>query len=300
MSNTLSTLLLAFLLFIIHANAITLNKGKNLLLTQTKSSSLVSPGTLSMGGSLVSTNGSYTLKMQTDGNLVIYYGSTAIFASNTSSSTTTNTYTLKLQSDGNLVIYKNGSTSIWESRTDGKGTGPYKMYMQDDGNLVIYDSTGSATFYTYTYGVTTSGYTLCVTAADLSESGTSNDVTLAYYKENKSSYKCKLFGGIGRGEKRCCYGANFDTTTYTNWNKLTISTGSDGLRVTELYTGDGETATQFDQKFVSGGPEMDGDLGPQNECWKRFWVDSSGHESCGTVAATMDSDSSCVNVWCDE
>jgi hypothetical protein len=45
-------------------------------------------------------------------------------------------------SDGNLVIY--GKTkAVWSTGTSGRGTAPYKLVMQGDGNLVIYDKNGS-------------------------------------------------------------------------------------------------------------------------------------------------------------
>jgi hypothetical protein len=62
------------------------------------------------------------------------------------------TYTLIIQSDGNLVLYDGSSTNIWQSNTTDKGTAPYKAVMESTGNFVVYDknntnlwSTGTST-----------------------------------------------------------------------------------------------------------------------------------------------------------
>ncbi len=46
--------------------------------------------------------------------------------------------TLKMQSDGNLVLAQSGKT-LWASNTAGVGVGPYILAMQIDGNLIVYD-----------------------------------------------------------------------------------------------------------------------------------------------------------------
>ena len=50
-----------------------------------------------------------------------------------------------MQSDGNLVLY-DGETALWDSDTRGKGESPYHVIMQDDGNLVLYDAHRAATW----------------------------------------------------------------------------------------------------------------------------------------------------------
>ncbi|WP_203830946.1 ricin-type beta-trefoil lectin domain protein [Actinoplanes palleronii] len=72
-----------------------------------------------------------TLNLQPDGNLVIYKGPRAIWASNT-----TNGARFLNQPDGNLVIYRADNTSVWASNT--AGNGPSTLQLQDDGNLVLY------------------------------------------------------------------------------------------------------------------------------------------------------------------
>jgi hypothetical protein len=80
------------------------------------------------------------VKMQTDGNLVVYStgsGAHALWASNTSGNP--GAY-LDMQTDGNLVIYTgNPRRSIWSSHTAGKANA--FLAVQGDGNIVVYQKT---------------------------------------------------------------------------------------------------------------------------------------------------------------
>ncbi|PTL74926.1 hypothetical protein [Vitiosangium sp. GDMCC 1.1324] len=84
--------------------------------------------------------GNSELKMQSDGNLVMYHRWTrqVLWSTNTPGSGATK---LRFQKDGNLVLYKADSTPVWASRTDGK-CNQFKhspvLALQADGNLVIY------------------------------------------------------------------------------------------------------------------------------------------------------------------
>ena len=59
-------------------------------------------------------------------------------------------FTLRMQEDGNLVVYS-GGTPIWASRTEGKGCQPFRLAMQEDNNLCIYDGTGRCTWASDTW-----------------------------------------------------------------------------------------------------------------------------------------------------
>lgn len=89
------------------------------------------------GEKIQSANGRYTLTYQTDGNLVVYDGTTAKWASNTNGRPVGRAI---MQTDGNLVIYGPNNAFIWNSGTVSPGS---KLIMQDDGNLVIYRADGS-------------------------------------------------------------------------------------------------------------------------------------------------------------
>jgi hypothetical protein len=110
---------------------------------------------------LVSPNGKYQAKMQTDGNFVIYEENTPIWNTNTVGKAE-EPYRLAMQPDGNLVVYGSSKADVflpglWVCRANSPclpiwstgprggrsyGTGPYTLQMQDDGNLVLVDSTG--------------------------------------------------------------------------------------------------------------------------------------------------------------
>jgi len=111
--------------------------------------------------SLVSPNLQYYVKMQQDGNIVVY--STALTnASNPSTDRplwNSNTigkgrspYFLKMKNDGNLVMYDSKNTPYWASNTRNKGVAPFLLSMQNDGNLVLLDSNNAILWTSGTSG----------------------------------------------------------------------------------------------------------------------------------------------------
>ncbi len=87
--------------------------------------------------SIESPNGDYLLEFRTDGNLVLTQTSddTVLWESDTAD---LGADVLAMQTDGNLVIY-DGSTALWASGTLVFGS---YLQLQDDGNLVIYSYGG--------------------------------------------------------------------------------------------------------------------------------------------------------------
>ena len=83
--------------------------------------SLTSGGVLGDGQELKSINGEYTLRMQEDGNLVVYLNSNPVLL-------------------------------IWESRTDNVGSHPHRLELQQDNNLCIYGR-GKCTWSSQTSGL---------------------------------------------------------------------------------------------------------------------------------------------------
>jgi hypothetical protein len=57
-------------------------------------------------------------------------------------------FRLTMQTDGNLVLYQ-GTTALWYTSTH--GTGAQKAIMQTDGNFVVYDGSNNARWHTWTY-----------------------------------------------------------------------------------------------------------------------------------------------------
>jgi hypothetical protein len=102
---------------------------------------------LTANQSLASCNGDYTLIMQGDGNLVLYQGSTALWASNTAGTAADEAI---MQGDGNFVVYTSTDTPLWASGTAGN-SGAY-LDVQNDGNVVIYSASGTALWSTGTAG----------------------------------------------------------------------------------------------------------------------------------------------------
>lgn len=88
---------------------------------------------------LISMNGQFTLIMQQDGNLVLYYTPTSstqrtkIWATNTAGRAVREAL---MQTDGNFVLYDYTPMPLWSSNTAGY-PGSY-LVLQNDGNLVIY------------------------------------------------------------------------------------------------------------------------------------------------------------------
>jgi len=96
-------------------------------------------GELAPGQHLASCDGRFSLDMQsTDGNLVLYFGSDALWQAKTSGNPGAHA---SMQTDGNFVVYSAASTALWQAKTSGNA-GAY-LVMQTDGNLVVYSPSGS-------------------------------------------------------------------------------------------------------------------------------------------------------------
>lgn len=86
---------------------------------------------------LLSPNGAYRFVHQADGNIVLYrqHDGRPLWASNTNGAVTGS---LKMQDDGNLVLYGFTGRAIWASNTPGQPGNFFKL--QDDANAVISDA----------------------------------------------------------------------------------------------------------------------------------------------------------------
>jgi beta-lactam-binding protein with PASTA domain len=104
------------------------------------------PGTqLSPNGFITSSNGRYKFIYQGDGNLVLYAGDRALWASGTNGQPVG--YCV-MQGDGNLVIYTPDNRPIWASNTSPNPGS--RLVVQDDGNAVIYRPDGVPVWATNT------------------------------------------------------------------------------------------------------------------------------------------------------
>jgi hypothetical protein len=109
----------------------------------------LNPGdTLQVDESLESPNGQFSLRLQEDGNLVLYsQDSQPLWASGTDGQDVS---TATMQDDGNLVLYSSGGDAVWAANTFGNDRA--YLVLQDDGNLVIYSAAGAPLWATNTSG----------------------------------------------------------------------------------------------------------------------------------------------------
>ncbi|MGB3463942.1 MAG: hypothetical protein WBA74_01675 [Cyclobacteriaceae bacterium] len=80
-----------------------------------------------------SRDGRFKLILQTDGNLVLYQGSLALWNSATHYR---GVVRAAMQTDGNLVLYDNANRAKWATNTSGRA-GSW-LNIQNDGNVVLY------------------------------------------------------------------------------------------------------------------------------------------------------------------
>lgn len=81
---------------------------------------------------LTSPNGKGRLEMQTDGNLVLYGPSGALWNTGKNGGVRA-----EMQTDGNFVVYNAAGHSVFDTKTSGRPGS--RLVFQDDGNLVVYE-----------------------------------------------------------------------------------------------------------------------------------------------------------------
>ena len=106
---------------------------------------------LAPGQAIVSSDGRFTLTLQTDGNLVLgRVDAEARWSTNTGGQ---GAVRLTMQSDGNLVLYTATAAALWSSGTWGHA-GAWAI-LQSDGNLVVYGTGAPAALWASNTWVTT-------------------------------------------------------------------------------------------------------------------------------------------------
>lgn len=99
-------------------------------------------GKLNLGESIISTDGLNVLRLERNGNLVLYSNFKKAWSTNTAN---TGVMSLVNQSgDGNIVLYKPGGIPVWSFGSEGPVPSPSKFVLQNDGNLVLYRNSGEA------------------------------------------------------------------------------------------------------------------------------------------------------------
>lgn len=97
--------------------------------------------------SLETADKKYRLTLQSDGNLVLYSATKALWSTRTNGK---DSHYAVMQTDGNFVLYDTLGRALWNSRTP-RNPGS-SLQLQFDGNLVIYSKQGKAIWYTSTQG----------------------------------------------------------------------------------------------------------------------------------------------------
>ncbi|MGC6331817.1 Calx-beta domain-containing protein [Rhizorhabdus sp. FW153] len=90
------------------------------------------------GQSLSSPDGRFTLVAQGDFNVVLYMGTTPLWATNTNGLGALGQFSFQGVTDGNLVLYDDTGAVRWSSNTAGNPGATFAL--QNDGNMVIYST----------------------------------------------------------------------------------------------------------------------------------------------------------------
>ena len=105
---------------------------------------LLAGESLAQGEEIWSCDGRFNFIHQGDGNVVLYKGSDALFATGTDGESSSR---LELRTDGNFVLTSTSGDVLFSTDTSGSGL---RFVMQDDGNGVIYDESDNALWATGT------------------------------------------------------------------------------------------------------------------------------------------------------
>ena len=95
---------------------------------------------------LQSRSGHYTLRFQSDRNLVLYCGDKALWSTKTYGDNKIDKF--RFQGDGNLVLFRSDGSVAWAADVSGGNS----LVLQNDGNLVVYQDDGNAVWSTNTNG----------------------------------------------------------------------------------------------------------------------------------------------------
>ncbi len=108
---------------------------------------ILQPGKLLRGQWLETADRRFKMVLQSDGNLVLYSPTKAVWSTLTNGSTAAY---LAMQQDGNLVLYDANDRPLWQSATNDRGISA--LALQQDGNLVVYQGMVVPTWNTRTGG----------------------------------------------------------------------------------------------------------------------------------------------------
>ncbi|MBG6135405.1 LysM peptidoglycan-binding domain-containing protein [Longispora fulva] len=98
---------------------------------------LKSGDSLGVEQKLTSNNGKHALRLQGDGNLVLYTDADVAWSSGTEGK---NAVRAELQGDGNFVLYTSDNTAVWATGTSGSDT---TLTLRNDRELVLSGGDGT-------------------------------------------------------------------------------------------------------------------------------------------------------------
>jgi len=230
--------------------------------TYTSNTGLASGTILLPNKYIFSPDGQSILKLQPDGNLVLYSDFAPIWSSGTFGRTPTQ---LIMQTDGNLVLYfANGSN--WSTSTFGH-SGAH-IVMQTDGNLVMYDTNNSVIWSTGTLHTPdhlsyvdtnlssiTNGIAVMYAGQELQTAdrryrlALQTDGNLVLYSTNRVLWSS---GTLGQSASYLSMQTDgnlvlYDTNNHALWNTPTFGKGSSKLVIQQdgnlvIYTGSGQAS----------------------------------------------------------
>jgi len=155
------------------------------VVSTTGRSYLVPGQALTAGQSVYSIDGRFRLTLQTDGNLVVldrWNDHVALWSTNTAGSGADR---FVFQSDGNLVLYK-GTTAVWSANT--AGDGGTKLSLGRNGNLILTTAQSGTVWHTSTSVASSDDYSARVTYTDYDLAGNAIQVQDADGKQHYSSF----------------------------------------------------------------------------------------------------------------
>ena len=191
---------------------------------------------------LVSDANDIRLVMQLDGNLVLYRGNKALWATNTNSQPVERCL---LQGDGELVLLSSKGKVLWRSKSAGRGGD--RLLVQNDGNLVIY-APGKAVWATGTEAVNKpDSKDLMLSQEELkrgqelvSSNGRTrlifqDDGNLVVYRDGKATWASDT---NGKPAARCVLQGDGNLVIYSSAGKALWASGTDGKGSSRLVVQD--------------------------------------------------------------
>jgi len=215
--------------------------------------SMLSAGqVLYTGQCLNSPNGRFVLALQTDGNLVLYDDTpdpnpwTALWSTGTSGRGVDHGY---MQSQGNFVLYAGSTAAVWSSPYS--SVSAYYLVVQDDGNLVIYSG-----FPQPSFSITPSQQTMSGGKDAAYQTAYDNGSTAISVNNHSDSYPWSgsgtTAGSIAQG---LCNAINGDTgafvTASTNGTPGQCPRGSATVRLVSKQSGQNYSLTASSSSVVN-------------------------------------------------